>query len=190
MFWKPEERAQHSACSHGPSCSTGPGPATSSPTPPGHIPSGKELSYRLHLLGPFSLTLGCTTLRFPVSPRSMVRLKESRSLWPRSSGWSRCPREAPSRKPMAHDLSPAAPPTVQKHDPQPPSTTRMARWSRVIAGVFAACHSVPNRGIGKDNENDKVVIKIIGNRYLHRVGAQSMFNEQFSYLQMRFREGQ
>lgn len=133
----------------------GPGPATSSPTPPGHIPSGKELSYRLYLLGPFPLTLGSTTLRFPVSPRSMVQLKESRSLWPRSPGpCSRCPREAHSRKPRAHDLSPAAPPTIQKHDPHPHSTTRMARRSRVIAGVFAACHSVPNRGIGKDNEND------------------------------------
>lgn len=51
------------------------------PSAPGHIPSGKEISNRLHLLGSLTATLGCTAPRFPVSPRSTVRPRESRSLW-------------------------------------------------------------------------------------------------------------
>ena len=34
------------------------------------------------LLGPLTARLGCTTPSFPVSPRSTVRPRESRSLWP------------------------------------------------------------------------------------------------------------
>lgn len=52
------------------------------PNAPGLILSGKKISNRRHLLGSLTATLGCTAPSFPVSPRSTVRPRESRSLRP------------------------------------------------------------------------------------------------------------